>query len=107
MKGHERSITRVKFNRDGDLLFTASKDEKPTCWLTSDGTRVGTYDGHRGSIFDIAISCAFVWPLPIHLHLRLSPTLACVSPHPLSLSLTHFLCDTLTSRAHLDALRSQ
>ena len=43
LKGHERSITTVKYNNDGDLLFSASKDLKPTVWYADTGERLGTY----------------------------------------------------------------
>jgi len=26
LQGHERSITQIKYNRDGDLLFSVAKD---------------------------------------------------------------------------------
>lgn len=26
LQGHERSITQIKYNREGDLLFTVAKD---------------------------------------------------------------------------------
>lgn len=41
MKGHERNITRVLFNRDGDLLFSAASDKTPTVWDTETGERLG------------------------------------------------------------------
>ncbi|CAM9093743.1 unnamed protein product, partial [Ectocarpus fasciculatus] len=53
LKGHERSITQVKFNLDGDLLFTTSKDNKPTAWFSDTGERFGTYNGHKGAVWDI------------------------------------------------------
>jgi translation initiation factor 3 subunit I len=53
LKGHERSITQVKFNNDGDLLFTTSKDNKPTAWFSDNGERFGTYGGHKGAVWDI------------------------------------------------------
>lgn len=53
MKGHERAISVVKFNYDGDLLFTASKDNTPSMWRTEDGERIGTFDGHKGSVWDL------------------------------------------------------
>jgi translation initiation factor 3 subunit I len=40
----------VVYNVDGDLLFTASKDDKPTCWYSENGERVGTYVGHSGAV---------------------------------------------------------
>lgn len=53
LKGHERSITTVKYNQDGDLIFTAAKDNKPTCWYSETGERLGTYGFHGGAIWDI------------------------------------------------------
>lgn len=41
LKGHERSITQLKYNREGDLLFTCAKDNKPTAWFSSNGERLG------------------------------------------------------------------
>lgn len=43
LHGHERSITAVKYNLDGDLLFTSAKDNKPTVWYADTGERLGTY----------------------------------------------------------------
>jgi translation initiation factor 3 subunit I len=53
LKGHERSITIVKYNYDGDLLFTASKDHVPSMWRAEDGERIGTFNGHKGTIWDL------------------------------------------------------
>eukprot|EP01041_Mallomonas_annulata_P003472 gene3472-6913_t len=53
LKGHERSITQVKYNADGDLLFTTAKDKKPTVWYAETGERLGTYGYHSGSVWDI------------------------------------------------------
>jgi translation initiation factor 3 subunit I len=50
LKGHERSITQVKYNREGDLLFTCSKAEFPCVWYSDTGERLGTYNGHKGSV---------------------------------------------------------
>jgi translation initiation factor 3 subunit I len=55
LKGHERSITVVKFNYDGDLLFTASKDHTPSMWRAENGERIGTFNGHKGTIWDLDI----------------------------------------------------
>jgi len=52
LKGHERPLTRVKFNREGDLLFSSSKDKIATVWYSSTGERLGTYAGHNGAIWD-------------------------------------------------------
>ncbi|KAK9829979.1 hypothetical protein WJX72_009008 [[Myrmecia] bisecta] len=50
LKGHERPLTQLKFNREGDLLFSCAKDPHPTLWYSSDGQRVGTYIGHNGAV---------------------------------------------------------
>jgi len=55
LKGHERSITVVKFNHDGDLLFTGSKDHVPSMWRTENGERIGTFNGHKGTIWDLDV----------------------------------------------------
>lgn len=56
LKGHERPITRVKFNREGDLLLSTSMDRSPTVWRASNGERLGTYRGHNGAVRDIDIT---------------------------------------------------
>ena len=53
LQGHERPITTIQFNYDGDLLFTASKDLVPSVWRAADGERIGTYNGHKGTIWDL------------------------------------------------------
>lgn len=53
MQGHERPITVIQYNYDGDLLFTASKDLVPSVWWTENGERLGTYEGHKGAIWDL------------------------------------------------------
>lgn len=53
LKGHERAITTVKYNADGDLLFTASKDQKPCVWFAETGERLGTFNQHKGSVWDL------------------------------------------------------
>ncbi|KAI9343853.1 WD40-repeat-containing domain protein [Zopfochytrium polystomum] len=56
LRGHIRSLTRVKYNSDGDLLFTVSKDSKPSVWYSNNGERLGTYNGHNGTVWDIDIT---------------------------------------------------
>jgi translation initiation factor 3 subunit I len=53
LQGHERPITTVQYNFDGDLLFTASKDLVPSVWRTDNGERLGTFDGHKGAIWNL------------------------------------------------------
>ena len=51
LKGHTRPLTFLKYNKQGDLLFSCGKDNKPTLWYSDDGERVGTYDGHTGAVW--------------------------------------------------------
>lgn len=57
LKGHERAITCVIYNNDGDLVFTAAKDQMPTLWYAESGERIGTYQGHQGAVWDLSVSC--------------------------------------------------
>lgn len=56
LKGHTRPLTCVKYNREGDLLLTTSKDNVPTLWYADTGERIGTYDGHKGTVWWVDIS---------------------------------------------------
>ncbi|KZS92258.1 WD40 repeat-like protein [Sistotremastrum niveocremeum HHB9708] len=55
LQGHERSLTQIKYNKEGDLLFTASKDLRVNVWYSQNGERLGTYDGHNGSVWSIDV----------------------------------------------------
>jgi translation initiation factor 3 subunit I len=57
LKGHERPITMVKYNREGDIVFTTGKDGLATAWYSSNGERVGTYKGHNGAVWSCDINC--------------------------------------------------
>lgn len=57
LKGHERAITCVMYNNDGDLVLTAAKDQMPTLWYAKTGERIGTYQGHQGAVWDLSVSC--------------------------------------------------
>ncbi|XP_067002622.1 eukaryotic translation initiation factor 3 subunit I [Anabrus simplex] len=56
LHGHERSITQIKYNREGDLLFSSSKDQVPNVWYSLNGERLGTFDGHQGTIWAIDVN---------------------------------------------------
>eukprot|EP00842_Homolaphlyctis_polyrhiza_P000326 jgi/Hompol1/1294/HPOL_005550-RA len=56
LHGHTRSLTKIKYNKDGDLLFSASKDKSPSVWFSHNGERLGTFDGHNGSVWDLDVS---------------------------------------------------
>jgi len=55
LQGHDRAITQVKYNREGDLIFSAAKDNKPSVWYSSNGERLGTFDGHQGAVWCIDV----------------------------------------------------
>ncbi|XP_018320997.1 eukaryotic translation initiation factor 3 subunit I [Agrilus planipennis] len=55
LHGHERAITQIKYNREGDLLFSASKDNKPNVWFSLNGERLGTFNGHGGAVWCIDV----------------------------------------------------
>jgi hypothetical protein len=56
LKGHERPLTQVKYNREGDLFVSCAKNLYPCLWLAEDGTRLGTYEGHNGAVWTCDIS---------------------------------------------------
>lgn len=55
LQGHTRAITQVKYSREGDLIFSASKDANPCVWFSSNGERLGTFDGHNGAVWCIDV----------------------------------------------------
>lgn len=56
LKGHSRSLTMLKYNREGDLLFTTSKDHQPNMWYSDSGERIGTFVGHQGAVWACDVS---------------------------------------------------
>eukprot|EP00958_Prasinococcus_capsulatus_P013622 scaffold1410_cov386-Prasinococcus_capsulatus_cf.AAC.2 len=57
LKGHERPLTFIKYNREGDLFISTAKDHHPTAWYADTGARLGTYIGHNGTCWTSDISC--------------------------------------------------
>lgn len=55
LQGHERSLTQIKFNKEGDLLFSCSKDHIINVWFSHNGERLGTYDGHNGTVWTVDV----------------------------------------------------
>lgn len=51
LQGHERAITQITYNREGDLLFSCAKDPKPNVWYSLNGERLGTFNGHQGAVW--------------------------------------------------------
>lgn len=56
LHGHERSITQIKYNREGDLLFSAAKDQTPNVWYSINGERLGSFVGHGGAVWCIDVN---------------------------------------------------
>ena len=56
LHGHERSITQIKYNREGDLLFSSAKDHTPNVWYSLNGERLGSFDGHQGAVWAIDVN---------------------------------------------------
>lgn len=59
---HTRPVTQVKFNIEGDLLFTAGKDKAACVYRVSDGYKVRSFGGegadhsHNGVIWSIDVT---------------------------------------------------
>lgn len=55
LQGHTRPITQIKYNREGDLLFSCGKDKVINAWFSVNGERLGTYNGNNGAVWCIDI----------------------------------------------------
>ncbi|KAI5818897.1 WD40-repeat-containing domain protein [Pyronema omphalodes] len=55
LQGHERSLTQIKYNKDGDLIFSTSKDHVVCVWYSANGERLGTYNGHQGALWTVDV----------------------------------------------------
>jgi translation initiation factor 3 subunit I len=55
LQGHTRPIRDIKFNKDGDFLFTGSNDRNVTLWASDSGERIGTYY-HAAAINNMAVT---------------------------------------------------
>ncbi|GAB1610774.1 eukaryotic translation initiation factor 3 subunit I-like [Argonauta hians] len=51
LHGHERSITQIRYSREGDLIFSCAKDSTPNVWFSLNGERLGSYEGHHGAVW--------------------------------------------------------
>ncbi|CAG8494963.1 13168_t:CDS:2 [Funneliformis caledonium] len=56
LQGHTRSLTQIKYNPEGDLLFSVSKDHVVNAWYSHNGERLGTYNGHVGAIWTVDVN---------------------------------------------------
>lgn len=57
LHGHMKPVTQIRYNREGDLIFSSGKDGIISCWRTTTGERIGTYGGHS-AIAGIAVNCS-------------------------------------------------
>ncbi|KAG7143986.1 Eukaryotic translation initiation factor 3 subunit I like protein [Verticillium longisporum] len=55
LAGHERALTQIKYNLDGDLIFSVAKDQQICAWYAHNGERLGTYHGHVGAIWTVDV----------------------------------------------------
>lgn len=55
LHGHSRALTRVRFNKEGDLIFSSAKDSCPVVWHSTTGQRIGNYDSTIGVIWDLDV----------------------------------------------------
>ncbi|XP_052894521.1 eukaryotic translation initiation factor 3 subunit I [Anopheles moucheti] len=55
LQGHQRAITQIKYNREGDLIFSSAKDSKPCVWYSLNGERLGTFNGHIGAVWCVDV----------------------------------------------------
>jgi len=44
-------LTQVKYNAEGDLLISCIKDHNVCLWNSLTGERIGTYEGHNGTVW--------------------------------------------------------
>lgn len=55
LKGHERPLTQVKYNKEGDLLFSTARDKIVSVWYGHNGERLGTLNGHEGAVMTVDV----------------------------------------------------
>ncbi|KAJ9156565.1 Eukaryotic translation initiation factor 3 subunit I [Pleurostoma richardsiae] len=55
LAGHERALTQIRYNPDGDLIFSVAKDQQICVWFSHNGERLGTYHGHQGAIWTVDV----------------------------------------------------
>lgn len=59
--GHERPVTFITLNRDGNLLFTCGKDKLVLVWSFPDGDCLGKYQGHNGALWACSVTRDSKW----------------------------------------------
>jgi translation initiation factor 3 subunit I len=46
-------LTQIRYNRDGDIIFSTAKDQVVCAWFSANGERLGTYHGHQGALWTV------------------------------------------------------
>jgi translation initiation factor 3 subunit I len=49
------TLTSLRYNADGDIIFSVSKDHIICAWFSANGERLGTYHGHQGALWTVDI----------------------------------------------------
>lgn len=44
-----------RYSKDGDIIFSAAKDQAVCAWYSANGERLGTYHGHVGAIWTVDV----------------------------------------------------
>lgn len=57
LNAHTKPITLVKFNDEGDILFTSAKDNVIIAWKASNLQLIGSYVKHTAAIASFDVSC--------------------------------------------------
>merc|ERR1719203_2185756 len=61
LRGHERPVTMITWNRDCNLLFTCGKDKIVCVWSFPEGEQLGTYTGHQGAVWACSVTADSRW----------------------------------------------
>lgn len=61
LRGHERPVTFIMWNRDCNLLFTCGKDKIVCVWSFPDGECLGNYSGHSGAVWACSVTADSRW----------------------------------------------
>lgn len=61
LHGHQRPVTFITWNRDGNLIFTCSKDKRVCVWSFPDGECLGSYEGHSGAVWACSVTADSSW----------------------------------------------